>query len=392
MIKHESTCKICGSTQLINFYKNESVPLAGLLLFDKTEPFENFTTDVYACLKCNHVQLLDSVSDEVYKNYLYTPSNSRGFIEYVELLADSIVKNYGIGKAVEIGSSNGKFLELLKNRGCEVLGYEPSTRLSKMSKDLGINTLESFFTEASVDENTNADFVIIRHVLEHIDDLHDVMKGVNKAINKDGVFIIEVPYLLNIIKEKQFYAFFNEHLSYFSATAINNLLSQYGFKIIDIGTVHLEGGSLIIYASKSEKFKETKNLKFFIHVEADLLSLIKLTKFSFDSKKFIEDIKEMVQFYFDKGYKVAAWGAGQRGVTLLNLCKFNTDKIKYVVDVNPDYQNKTLPGCNIPVVNPSAVYSDPVDVIIILATGYANQIIEDNELFTKNGGTFIKLI
>lgn len=378
-------CKICGSSNLKLKFQTPSVPLAGILLFDVSEPYNNYTTDVYRCEKCGHIQLIDTIPDEVYKNYLYTPSNSRGFNEHIEWLTKDLITKFDPKKIIEVGSANGKLLSSFKKKGCEVLGYEPSIKLSEISKNEDVLTLINFFSEKT-SISYDADLIIMRHVLEHITDLDDIMIAVSKSLSKNGIFVIEVPNLLNIIKENQFYAFFNEHVSYFSVKSLKYLLNKFGFKIIEIQDVSLEGGSILIYASQSYKYKETEEVEKRINEEN---KIINIDKFAKNTNKQIENIKSFVKKQNQKGLKIAAWGAGQRGVSLLNICKFTNKDIRYVVDVNPNYQNKLLPGCNIPVVHPDKIYQDPVDGIIIFATGYAQQIIKDTPLYN---GKFITLI
>lgn len=51
----------------------------------------------------------------------------------------------------------------------------------------------------------------------------------------------------NIINENQFYAFFHEHLFYYSLSTINKLLNKYKFKIIGGKKAFMEGGAMLVY-------------------------------------------------------------------------------------------------------------------------------------------------
>lgn len=53
-----------------------------------------------------------------------------------------------------------------------------------------------------------ADLFIIRHVLEHLDDLDIIIQGIYENLSENGSLIIEVPYLKNIIQVISFMHFF----------------------------------------------------------------------------------------------------------------------------------------------------------------------------------------
>ncbi len=93
-----------------------------------------------------------------------------------------------------------------------------------------------------------------------------------------------------------------------------------------------------------------------------------------------------------KGKKTAAWGAGQRGVTLLNVCGFSCTDIEYIVDVNRNYWWKYVSDGGIQIVPPDWVEDHFVDSILILATGYADEILSENRDYVEKGGEFIKII
>ena len=76
----------------------------------------------------------------------------------------------------------------------------------------------------------------------------------------------------------------------------------------------------------------------------------------------------------NKGFRIAAYGAAAKGVTLLNFCGINSDLIEYVVDRNLYKQGKSLPGSNIRVVGVEKLTTDVPDVVLILPWNLSNEI------------------
>ena len=53
------------------------------------------------------------------------------------------------------------------------------------------------------------------NVFAHIDDLSQLFKNVKKILHKkNGVFVIEVPHFLNLLKHLEYDTIYHEHLSY----------------------------------------------------------------------------------------------------------------------------------------------------------------------------------
>ena len=54
------------------------------------------------------------------------------------------------------------------------------------------------------------------NVLAHINDANSVIQNVKSILHKDGIFVIEVPYIFDMLQKGLFDLIYHEHLSYFS--------------------------------------------------------------------------------------------------------------------------------------------------------------------------------
>lgn len=386
----------CGGYSTI---LKQVVPLAASVQEGPSENIKRYPLHVIKCLSCGHIQLRESVDVNLYDNYLYTPAYAKGFDEYIESFVKGLSDLYrGQGQitVLEVGSSNGYLLKKMKGNGWNVLGIEPSEELVDVSLKQGVDTIRGYFGESMVDEikeriGGKADIIIMRYVMEHLEHLGDIVKVLKTILGK-GRLIIEVPYLKRIIEEKQFYAFFHEHLSYFSVTSLYYLLEMGGFYIHKVYENELEGGSVLISANVDSSSGMDDNVKEYLENEKSLLSEEKIELFTKNIEGDIKSIKEIIERTKRQNKTIAAWGAGQRGCTLISFCNLQSDSIKYVIDVNKNYWWKYIPGTDIKIVPPDYYKKDMVDEIIIFATGYADSIIEENREYEKLGGNFKKLI
>lgn len=392
-------CRICGRWQEQKYRSlfQWSIPLSADIR-EQSVSCKRYPIEPVVCMACGHVQLKETLKIDMYDNYLYTPSFSKGFQEYIAEFVDYIDRMDGAeGKhVVEIGSSNGYLLKQMQNKGWSVLGFEPSAILADEAEKNGVHTEKMYFGSDdslySIKKWGTPNVVIMRHVMEHLDDLNGIVEAISSILN-EGFLIIEVPWLLRIIKEKQFYAFFHEHLSYFSVTIIQKLLQKYDFNITDIKENDLEGGSIVVYAYRGNTLNYDSNkIIRYLELEKEWCSVEKIVDFSVEVKQQIDKIIDLIAAEKKRGKKVAAWGAGQRGVTLLNICGLNQMDIDYIIDVNENYWWKYVLGASIQIVPPSWLIDHYVDSIIILATGYADEIILENNDYLSRGGRFLKII
>lgn len=142
------------------------------------------------------------------------------------------------GKALEVGSSTGLFLSLLKNKGWDVEGVEVSKTAIEAARKMGISTITSTFEKAKLDPGY--DLVIFNHVLEHLEDPTASLKKVNHVLKKGGLVLIDLPnfgsFWAKLQGPKWRYILPNEHLWHFTPKSLEVLLEKNGFSIISSET------------------------------------------------------------------------------------------------------------------------------------------------------------
>src|SRR3990167_11505092 len=96
-------------------------PLANNFLKTKNGKEKLYPLDLYECQHCTLLQLGYVVPKEkLYDEYTYIPSVSRVYLDHFNNLAKKIIENIRLRKdslVVDIGGSDGSFLECFKNKG-----------------------------------------------------------------------------------------------------------------------------------------------------------------------------------------------------------------------------------------------------------------------------------
>ena len=155
--------------------------------------------------------------------------------------------------------------KFIKKKKFKVLGVEPAKDLCNISKNKGIDCIESFFSKNVVKEILkkygNPDLICIYNVLANIDNLKKFTENLKKLCNKKTVISIESFSLFGIIKNNLFDNIYHEHLSYFHVENLRYFFKKFGLNIIYAENNSIKGGSLkIILSSKKIKSKSVYKL------------------------------------------------------------------------------------------------------------------------------------
>ncbi len=99
-------------------------------------------------------------------------------------------------RAIDIGAGGGEWSYLLKSRGIDIFGIEPSYGYGNFARETyGLNLFSGMYQEADV-ERGSYDVVTLFHVLEHLKDPVDDIREMAAFLKEGGVFAIEVPDIL----------------------------------------------------------------------------------------------------------------------------------------------------------------------------------------------------
>lgn len=74
--------------------------------------------------------------------------------------------------------------------------------------------------------------VVMSHTLEHIYDIEAIMKVVKNALDKGGLFVVEVPVHITY-KEPKEYDYHWQHINKFRPMDLMELLIAYGFNVVE---------------------------------------------------------------------------------------------------------------------------------------------------------------
>lgn len=238
-VKHErmenKKCTICGN-------------LGFEIKFELKDYF--FTNEDFVIIQCKSCgfMITDGITD--YKDlgkyyntskYLSHEKKEKSIVSLVY----NLVKRYSISrkflliskesngkKILEIGCGTGDLLAAFKDKKWDTIGVEPSDSASSYAKEKhGLK----IYDKASEVKETDFDVVMLWHVLEHIENLQDIISLIKTKVKKSGRIIIALPNPDSYDAKyyKKYWAGWDvpRHLFHFKQTNIKQLLQANGIEI-----------------------------------------------------------------------------------------------------------------------------------------------------------------
>jgi SAM-dependent methyltransferase len=395
-------CRACGENGLQEVFHLGRLPLANALLqagqLDLPEP--SYPLNLLLCPRCSLVQIGETVPPQIlYGNYLYLSSFSTTFLEHSQRLAERLIAARRLGpqsQVIEVGSNDGYLLQFYARCGIPVLGIEPAANVARVAEEeRGIRTLCEFFSEDLArrlqGEGMRADVLHAHNVLAHQPELNGFVRGFKTLLSEEGVLVIEVPHVLQMIEHCEYDTIYHEHLCYFSLTALDRLFRRNELMIEDVERLNIHGGSLRVFAVHAGRGAPKPAVEELLTEEGrwGVARQETYKKFADRAGALRESLRESLSNLVKSGKRLAAYGAAAKGSTLLNYCAIGREWLEFVVDRSPHKHGLYMPGVHIPIYPTARLLEARPDYVLLLAWNFAQEIMAQQEEYRRRGGRFI---
>lgn len=353
-----SDCRACFA-KTYEWLDLGRVPLVNALPFP-TEPLPRaYPLRVARCPACGTSQLVDLVDPrELFTAaYPYQSGVSATWVQHCRALARLIAAEYPGGLVLDIGSNDGTMLAAGRDALLRMRGVDPASTAADV---------QAFFPRATQHYMRETfDVILAQNVLGHVADPHGFVGEVQRLLKPDGRFIVEVPYVGDLLSRGAFDTVYHEHVMYWTVGGLRAVFDAFNLTIVDVERLDLHGGSIRVTAMLGRGSEAVDPLD-----EAALK-----TPYVYD--RFRKTMERRVAALWDAfagtSGTIAAFGASAKGAVFAHAAGLGPANLAYVVDETPAKQGKHT-SYGVPIRPLSALSAEPAELIWITPWNFERDI------------------
>jgi hypothetical protein len=386
-------CLVCNSHRLTPRLDLGAHPVSSFFLRERNAPETAYNVTLGDCADCGTIQAMQPVPHHA----LVPPYDwlfAREPEEHLDATVENIVALPGVTTDCVVGALTYKddtTVDRFRRKG-----FQNTWRVS-VRDDLGVDnpaanieTVQKLTTAdrmaAIAAKHGAADILIVRHILEHAEDVQGFLAGLAAMVKPGGIIMVEVPDCTTSLKLNDYCMVWEEHSLYLTPKTFLGLLARAGFEPIrtDIYPLPFEN-SLVQLARRGTPQAAPLTPA---EVAAEL-TLLPAYAEAFPAKT--AGLRAaLTKLRAEKG-PIALFGAGHLACHFVNFHGL-ADLIDFVADDTPQKQNLYLPGARLLILPSGEMVARGVKTCLFaLSINNENNVVARNQAFLDQGGTFYSI-
>lgn len=393
-----TSCRSCAGSDLESALDLGNLYVSNFADTPESAPWPRAPLEIMLCRACGLVQLRHTTpGDWLYTRYWYKSGVSTTMRAALADITSKATIFAGLERGdsvLDIGCNDGTLLRSYTVEEIRRVGFEPAQNLIPEAAVGTDRIVNSFFTARPI---IGQRFRIVTSIAMFYDleNPNDFVADVASVLLEEGVWIIEMHYLPQILSRNAFDAICHEHLEYYSLAALESLLERHGLIVADAETNAVNGGSLRVYvvhrnspaASVAARRERVQALR----LREDSANLTKpRTYLEFGERvhRIGGRLRRFLESERQRGNPVSIYGASTKGNTLLQVFGLDHTLIHSAAERNPEKWGKYTVGSWIPIVSEAEARSHAKD-FLVLPWHFMNEIQNREREFLAQGGKLI---
>ena len=387
LFRGQNICRGCDSTNIFEALNLGSLPIANELTKEMNTEVETFPLILSICKECGLGQLPEPVkSSRLFDDYRYRSSMSSTFLEHSQKFVEEIVAEHlfeNTDYVLELASNDGYLLKFFQMKGVRVLGVEPAKNIAAIASEMGINTINEFFSndlaERILSEYGYPRLIVANNVFAHVPDMQDFLRGIATLTNEKTIITIENPPLNNILEKLQFDTIYHEHFSYLSLNSVAKIANSSKLMLFNAKSIATHGGSIRFYLRLTDSIENQSRIDKLLAEEtrSGLFEESNWKELKFKIDDITSNLNSWIRELNSKNKKVYGYGAAAKASTLLNLAKIKKKDLLAIADKSNEKTGRYMPCENLPIISVDELINGSPDQILIFPWNVASEIVNE---------------
>jgi SAM-dependent methyltransferase len=369
-------------------------PICNRFLKTPDEPEELFPFSLVQCETCGVLQL-ERVAPPDALRPRYDWITYREAEAHLDRMVEDAIAVSGISSAARVIGSNYKdasTIERFRKRGFSHASMlDPRRHLGVDAVRAEIETVQDRFTEERmrdlVAHEGPADFVIMRHVIEHTHDIHRFARAVRALVRPGGYVVFEVPDFAPSLDHYDYSTLWEEHVFNFTPATLPATCARLGFEVLRVENyAYPIENALVVFVRvpdaraprdtppvdlDRERARGQSYGERFATVAARL-------------RAYLSEFKSTVG-------PIALFGAGHLTCKFINFLGI-ADLVQFVADGDPNKIGLFMPGSRVPIVHPCELERQGIRLCLLgLSAESEARVRNAYKSFTEHGGRFASI-
>lgn len=394
-------CRSCGSTDLLRLFDLGQQALSDFVAPGQPDPI-SAPLQLGICGACQLVQLLHTVDPALLysQRYWYQSGINTAMVEELaDVMLQAVKTVGGVGPndiVVDVGANDGTGLAQYaagKQTPYRV-AFEPAALFKERLIDSGVNLICQTFFPSLQSRQLIADrsvkILTSIAMFYDLDDPRSFVEEVDRVLTEDGLWVVQMQDLGQMVRKTAFDNLCFEHLCYYSIKTFNALLQGTGLAIVQIDTREINGGSLRFSVRRmgQRHFQDLLAVADQLDQESAWLTHDALEQFVWRART----VRAQLFGVLDHARKfgpIDLYGASTKANTLLQWCGLDTRIFRQAVERSPAKWGLETPKTRIPIVSEAVWREDPALTTMIGIWAFKPGILKREAEYFLQGGTWI---
>lgn len=348
------------------------------------------------CRNCTLLQLMDVVpSQEVlHDRYAFRSginesirADLKSIAEYAESYAKPLKKK---GHWLDIGSNDGTLLSNVNPERWFRVGVDPLKHLAADCKKHANEVVVDYFDPGHF---VAGGFGIVTSsaMFYNLDDPRSFAEGVRRVLAKDGTWVIQQNYTLDMLRNNVVDNIVHEHVTYFSIASLKYLLESLGLQITDVSYSDAKGGCIRTAIHHEGERPVSPSVQRALDRELGyrLGDPHTWRRWGQRARLVLAETRAELEAAKDRGWTTYLYGASIRGSTFLRLINAGPDLLPFCADRDEAKIGRIMATTNIPVISEAEMRKNPPEYLLIGPWFFRDLFIEREKEYLRQGGRLI---